>query len=198
MHASLNPPAAKAMIDLEAICNTYGHGLVAVARCRGRRDGFALLLTWSDETIAHRVEGVQPALVQVTTRVGPLLRIPAGTDFDAVGLRSSNAETRVGVLPLEFSNSVLVRKPNQVVTLAGQATPALHVSVEHSVIDVTSLDDVDEGATIHLISCDRNRGPLQTEVSRVQGRPSVELLVSMTGKVPYEHRELVSSWACRA
>jgi alanine racemase len=144
------------------------------------------------------VESVQPALVEVTTRVGSLRRIPAGTDFDVASLRSSSAETRVGVLPLEFSNSVLVRKPNQVVTLAGQTTPALHVSLEHSVIDVTGLADVDEGATIHLISYDRNRGPLLTEFSRVQGRPSVELLVSMTGKVQYKHRELVWSWACRA
>jgi alanine racemase len=133
------------------------------------------------------VAELRPALVEITTVVGSLRTIAAGERFGPGGVRTATRPTRLGVLPLGFSNSMLLRKPGQRVSIAGRSAPILSVSLEHTVIDVTDAAPVSEGATVHLLSRDAVTGPTLEEVARVQDRATVEVLVALTGKAAYAY-----------
>jgi alanine racemase len=133
------------------------------------------------------VAGVRPALVDVTTVVGSLRTIAAGERFGPGGMRTAVRPTRVGVLPLGFSNSILLRRPGQRVGIAGRPVPILSVSLEHTVIELTDVAPVAEGATVHLLSRDPALGPTLEEVARAQDRATVEVVVALTGKAAYTH-----------
>lgn len=133
------------------------------------------------------VAGLRPALVDVTTVVGSLRTIAAGERFGPGGVRTAARPTRLGVLPLGFSNSILLRRPGQRVSIAGRPAPILSVSLEHTVVDVTDAAPVAEGATVHLLSRDPATGPTLEEVARAQDRATVEVLVALTGKTAYAY-----------
>ena len=133
------------------------------------------------------VAELRPALVEITTVVGSLRTIAAGERFGPGGVRTATRPTRLGVLPLGFSNSILLRKPGQRVSIAGRPAPILSVSLEHTVVDVTDAAPVSEGATVHLLSRDAVTGPTLEEVARVQDRATVEVLVALTGKTAYAY-----------
>jgi len=141
--------------------NAYGHGLVPVARC---------------------LERLRPALVEITTVVGSVRTISAGERFGPGGVRTAARATRVGVLPLGFSNSILVRKPGQRVGVAGRSAAILSVSLEHTVVDLTDAMPVGEHATVHLLARDATAGPTLDEVARAQDR-----VVALTGKAGYAY-----------
>ena len=133
------------------------------------------------------VAGLRPALVEITTVIGSLRTIAAGERFGPGGVRTAARPTRVGVLPLGFSNSILLRKPGQRVSIAGRPAPILSVSLEHTVVDVTDAGPVAERATVHLLSRDAATGPTLEEVARAQERATVEVLVVLTGKAAYAY-----------
>ena len=133
------------------------------------------------------VAGLRPALVEITTVIGSLRTIAAGERFGPGGVRTAARPTRVGVLPLGFSNSILLRKPGQRVSIAGRPVPILSVSLEHTVVDVTDAGPVAERATVHLLSHAAATGPTLEEVARAQERATVEVLVVLTGKTAYAY-----------
>lgn len=94
---------------------------------------------------------------------------------------------RVGVLPIGFSNSILLRKPGQRVFVGGRPADVLSVSLEHTVVDVTDAPGAGEWAEVHLVSRDQTRGPSLEEVAQAQGRATVEVLVALTGRTVYEY-----------
>lgn len=133
------------------------------------------------------VAGLRPALVEIMTVIGSLRTIAAGERFGPGGGGTAARPTRVGVLPLGFSNSILLRKPGQRVSIAGRPAPILSVSLEHTVVDVTDAGPVAERATVHLLSRDAATGPTLEEVARAQERATVEVLVALTGKTAYAY-----------
>ncbi len=133
------------------------------------------------------VAGLRAALVEVTSVVGSLRTIAAGERFGPGGVRTAARATRVGVMPVGFSNSILVRRPGQRVAVAGRPVPVLSVSLEHTVIDVTEATPLAEGATVHLLSRDGAVGPTLEEVARAQERATVEILVALTDKAAYTY-----------
>jgi alanine racemase len=141
----------------------------------------------SDAGHAVVVDGLRLALVDVTTVVGSLRTIPAGERFGPGGARTAARPTRVGVLPLGFSNSILLRKPGQRAFVAGRPVEILSVSLEHTVVDLTEVGSISEGATAHLMSREPAQGPSLEDVARAQGRATVEVLVALTGKACYEY-----------
>jgi alanine racemase len=133
------------------------------------------------------VAGLRPALVSVRSVVGSLRTIETGERFGPGGVRTAARATRVGVVPLGFSNSILVRKPGQRVAVAGRPAPVLSVSLEHTVLDLTDAEPVAEGSVVSLLSRDPSDGPTLGEVAHVQERAAVEVLVALTGKATYEY-----------
>lgn len=133
------------------------------------------------------VKGLRPALIEVTTVIGSLRTIPTGERFGPGGVRIATRPTRVGVLPVGFSNSILLRKPGQRVHVAGRGAEVLSVSLEHTVIDVTDAGPVGEGALVHLLSADAALGASVEEIARAQDRATVEVLVALTGKAVYAY-----------
>ncbi len=144
--------------------------------------------TWTSAS-GRRIEiaGLRPALIEVTSVVGSLRTIAAGERFGPGGVRSAARATRIGVMPLGFSNSILVRKSGQRVGVAGRSAPVLSVSLEHTVIDVTDAVPIAERATVHLLSRDGAAGPTLEEVARAQDRATVEVLVALTDKAAYAY-----------
>ena len=143
---------------------------------------------WTSSAGGHvNVPGLRPALVDITTVVGSVRTIAAGERFGPGGVRTATRATRLGVLPLGFSNSILLRKPGQRASIGGRPVPILSVSLEHTVVDVTDAVAVTEGATVHLLSRAAAAGPMLEDVARAQDRATVEVLVALTGKAAYAY-----------
>ena len=133
------------------------------------------------------VAGLRPALVDVTSVIGSVRAIAAGDRFGPGGIRTATRPTRVGVMPVGFSNSPLLRKAGQHVGITGRRAPVLSVSLEHTVIDVTDVTSISEGTAVHLLSRDPALGPSLEEFARAQDRATVEVLVALTGKARYAY-----------
>ena len=144
--------------------------------------------SWTS-TSGHRIDvaALQPALVEVTSAIGSLRTIAAGERFGPGGIRTATRATRVGVMPVGFSNSPLLRRAGQHVGVGGHRAPVLSVSLEHTVIDVTDAMPIADGTPVHLLSRDPALGPSLEEVARAQDRATVEVLVALTGKARYAY-----------
>ena len=148
---------------------------------------YGLQPAWTPDADRPIVKGLRPALVELTTVLGSLRSIPAGTRFGPGGVRTATRPTRLGVLPVGFSNSILLRKPGQRAFVSGEPVDILSVSLEHTVVDVTDVAGVGEWTKVHLLSGDPALGPTLDDVARAQGRAAVEVLVALTGRVSYKY-----------
>lgn len=148
---------------------------------------YGLQPAWTPDTDRPVVKGVRSALVELTTVVGSLHSIPAGTRFGSGGARTASRPTRLGVLPVGFSNSILVRKPGQRACVSGRPVDILSVSLEHTVVDVTDVGGIGEGTTVHLLTRDPALGPTLEDVAQAQGRAAAEVLVALTGRASYRY-----------
>ena len=142
---------------------------------------------WSSAAGRIALEALRPALVDVTAAVGSVRTIPAGERFGPGGIRTAARATRVGVMPVGFSNSILLRKPGQRVGVAGRSAEILSVHLEHTVVDLTDAAPSGAHATAHLLSRDPSAGPTLEDVAQAQGRATVEVLVALTGKAAYAY-----------
>jgi alanine racemase len=131
--------------------------------------------------------GTRPVLTEVRTSLGAVRELPAGARFGAGGTRTAARPTRLGVLPIGYSNSLLVQKPGQTVRIGGQPVPVLSVSLEHAVVDVTDVPAAREGEPVILVARDSAVGPSLHEVARTQDRTPLEVLVSLTGRAAYDY-----------
>jgi alanine racemase len=131
--------------------------------------------------------GTQPVLSAVRTVLGALRDIPAGVRFGASGGRVAAHPTRLGALPIGYSNSILVQKPGQTVRVWGRDAPVLSVSLEHTVVDLSDVGSVRPGASVCLLASDPGMGPSLADVAASQGRSPLEVLVSLTGRAAYEY-----------
>lgn len=131
--------------------------------------------------------GSRPVLQEVRTVLGALHSIPSGTRFGFGGAFVTSRETRLGVLPVGFSNSILVAREGQVANLMGHVAPILMVGLEHAVVDVTGIPGVHEGCSVILLARDSTSGVTLDRVAQLQNRPAVETLISLTARSAYEY-----------
>jgi alanine racemase len=132
--------------------------------------------------------GTHPVLTEVSTLLGALRDVAPGTRYGYGGSRVSARPTRLGALPIGYSNSILLPKTGQTVRVDGREAPVLSVSLEHAVVDLTGIAGARAGAPAHLLASEAARGPTLAEVAAVQGRSALEILVSLTGRATYEYR----------
>jgi alanine racemase len=144
---------------------------------------------WTKDVTGTDSFGTRPALVKVQTAVGALHEIAEGSRFGVGGAKVASGRTRLGVLPIGYSNSILVQRPGQVAWLRGHPVPIVSVSLEHAVVDVTGLSDVEEGAPVCLVARDPGAGSSLNDFARLQGRSPLEVLVSLTDRAKYEYVE---------
>jgi alanine racemase len=131
--------------------------------------------------------GTRPVLTEVRTVLGTLRDIPPGTRFGASGGQVAARPTRLGTLPIGYSNSILVQKAGQKVRVEGRDAPVLSVSLEHAVVDLSDIAGARAGASVCLLASEPEVGPSLTEVASSQGRSPLEVLVSLTGRAAYEY-----------
>lgn len=131
--------------------------------------------------------GTRPVLTEVRTVLGTLREIPPGTRFGASGGRVAAQPTRLGALPIGYSNSILVQKAGQRVRVEGRDAPVLSVSLEHAVVDLSEIESARAGASVCLLASQPEVGPTLGEVASSQGRSPLEVLVSLTGRAAYEY-----------
>ena len=131
--------------------------------------------------------GTRPVLTEVRTTLGPLRDVPPGTRFGWNGARAATRPTRLGTLPIGYSNSILLPRPGQTVRVGGQDAPVLAVSLEHTVVDVSDAARARAGAPVCLLASEPAAGPTLAEVAARQGRSPLEVLVSLTGRAAYEY-----------
>ena len=131
--------------------------------------------------------GSRPVLQEVRTVVGALRRIPSGTRFGFGGAFVTSGESRLGALPVGFSNSILVSREGQIANLLGHVAPILMVGLEHAVVDVTGIPEVHDGSLVTLLARDPALGVTLDRVAHLQQRPAVEVLTSLTARATYEY-----------
>ena len=83
---------------------------------------------------------------------------------------STARPTRLGALPIGYSNSILVPKAGQKVRVEGRDAPVLSVSLEHAVVDVSDVESARAGAPVCLLASEPAAGPTLAEVASRQGR----------------------------
>ena len=133
--------------------------------------------------------GSRAVLQEVSTVLGGLRRIPVGSKFGFGGALVALRETRLGVLPVGFSNSILVSREGQVANLLGQIAPIVMVGLEHAVVDVTGIPGVLEGCSVTLLARDSTFEITLDRLAHLQQRRAVEILTSLTAKAVYEYVE---------
>ena len=131
--------------------------------------------------------GTRPVLTEVRTVLGTVRDIPRGTRFGGGGGQVSPRPTRLGALPIGYSNSILVQKAGQRVRVEGRDAPVLSVSLEHAVVDLTGAGCPRAGTPVCLLASEPEVGPSLAEVASSQGRAPLEVLVSLTGRAAYEY-----------
>ena len=131
--------------------------------------------------------GTRPVLTEVRTVLGTVRDIPPGTRFGASGGQVAARPTRLGALPIGYSNSILVPKAGQQVWVEGRDAPVLSVSLEHAVVDLTDVSDACTGTPVRLLASEPQAGASLAEVAKRQGRSPLEVLVSLTGRADYEY-----------
>jgi len=131
--------------------------------------------------------GTHPVLTEVRTTLGPLRDVLPGTRFGWSGGHATTRPTRLGTLPIGYSNSILVPKAGQKVRVEGRDAPVLSVSLEHAVVDVSEVESARAGAPVCLLASEPAVGPPLAEVASRQGRSPLEVLVSLTGRAVYEY-----------
>ena len=133
--------------------------------------------------------GTQPALTEVRTVLGTVRDVAPGTRFGSSGGRVATRATRLGTLPIGYSNSILVPKAGQKVRVDGQEAPVLSVSLEHAVVDLSDVAGARLGAPVCLLASDPGVGPSLADVAASQGRSALEVLVGLTDRATYEYRD---------
>jgi len=74
--------------------------------------------------------GTQPVLTEVSTVLTALRDVAPGTRYGYGGGRVAARPTRLGALPIGYSNSILLPRPGQKVGVDGQEAPDLLVDIE--------------------------------------------------------------------
>jgi alanine racemase len=133
--------------------------------------------------------GTRPVLTEVRTVLETIRAVPPGTRYGYGGGRVAARATRLGALPIGYSNSILVPKAGQKVRVAGREAPVLSVSLEHAVVDLSEVADAQIGSPVRLLAGDPSVGPTLAEVASQQGRTALEVLVSLTGRASYEYSD---------
>jgi alanine racemase len=131
--------------------------------------------------------GTRPVLTEVRTVLGTVRDVPEGERFGASGSRTATRSTRLGVLPIGYSNSILVQKAGQRVRVVDRDVPVLSVSLEHTVVDLSDAGGVRAGASVCLLASTPAVGPTLADVASRQGRSPLEVLVSLSGRAAYEY-----------
>jgi alanine racemase len=137
--------------------------------------------------VQTRSLGSRPVLQEVRTAVGALRRIPLGTRFGFGGAFLTSRESRLGVLPVGFSNSILVSREGQIANVLGHVAPILMVGLEHAVVDVTGIPGVHDGCLVTLLARDSALEVTLDHVAHIQQRPAVEVLTSLTARATHEY-----------
>lgn len=131
--------------------------------------------------------GTRPVLTEVRTALETIREVAAGTRYGYGGTRVATRATRLGALPIGYSNSILVPRPGQRVRVAGGDAPVLSVSLEHTVVELTDVGSARVGDPVRLVAAEPAAGPTLAEVAASQGRTALEVLVSLTGRATFEY-----------
>lgn len=178
------PLLAQALASSGVVCGLEAPETNAV--CPGQLL-FGIEPGWTKAMTGKDSFGTRPALAEVQTVVGSLREIDPGSRFGVGGVKTASGRTRLGVLPIGYSNSILVQKAGQVAWLLGHPAPIISVSLEHAVVDVTGIPGVEEGCPACLVARDPGVGTPLNDFARVQGRSPVEVLVSLTDRARHEY-----------
>lgn len=154
---------------------------------------FGIEPEWARQVTGRDRFGTKPVLSAVTTVIGAFRSLPEGARFGAGGAKVAGRNTRLGVLPIGYSNSILVQKPGQLVHAHGRSAPVLGISLEHAVVDVTDIPELEEGERVTLLADDGRVATRLDDLARTQGRTSLEVLVSLTGRTVYEYADSATS-----
>ena len=125
---------------------------------------------------------VKPVLKEIRTSLGAIRKIPSDSRYGFGGELVTHRQTRLAVVPVGFSNSLLVPRAGQTANVLGHTVQIVAISLEHAVLDITDVPDANDGCPVILLSRDSVHGLTLEEVAIHQNRSPVELLVSLTGK----------------
>lgn len=146
---------------------------------------FGITSAIGESNAASPLRHIKPVLKEIETLVGAIHSLPAGTRFGLGGSLVAARETRLAVLPIGYSDLLMVPRTGQSVAIMERIAPVVMVSLEHTVVDVTEIHGVYDGCPAKLIAQDSALGLTLTRMAKTQQRSTLEVLVSLTGNVVY-------------
>ena len=133
--------------------------------------------------------GFEPILAAVRGRLVHVGRHPAGRDIAVGGLYGINSARTTGVLPMGMTNGL--RMPatgNQAFALfRGRRVPVLSVSLEHTTLDLTDLQDLKVGEAVTVLGADGAERITIEDIAEWQGRAPLEVAMTLSKRLPFRH-----------
>lgn len=127
---------------------------------------------------------VRPVIRAVKTRVVQLKELPSGTEGYGAD-RLSQGGVRGAVVTIGYGDGLNHRGPVHEVLVRGRRAPVLGPrGIEHSVIDVTAIPDVELGDEVTLLGRQGGDEIGPEELAAAVGVPAIELLTRMARSAP--------------
>lgn len=149
------------------------------------RAGISLYGLWPSAEVSREILSLRPAL-ELKSRIIYIKEIEAGTQVSYGGTFLSGKRMRVATIPVGYGDGYPRELSNRGFMLVhGKKAGILgRVCMDQCMIDVTDIEEAEEGDMVTLIG--RDEGALLTaeEVSRLSGRFHYELLCGLGKRVP--------------
>lgn len=131
-------------------------------------------------------DGFEPVLVAVRTRLLQVKTHTASPGPGTAGYGRIAQGSRVGVLPIGMRDGLRNARAgaSAAVLVHGHRAPVLGVSLEHTIVDLSTVPGVGAGEVVTLIGSDHGVSIGLAEVAGWQGARVLEVLTALGGRVP--------------
>lgn len=135
------------------------------------------------------IAGFEPILQSVRSRLIHVGRHPAGRDIAIGGLYGLNAAKVTGVIAMGVTNGLRMPTKGQraFVLLRGRRVPVISVSLEHTTLDMTGMEDAQVGEIVTAIGTDGGERIAVEEFAGWQERSPLEAIMTLSKRLPFRY-----------
>lgn len=136
------------------------------------------------------MDGFEPILRSVQSRLIHVGRHPAGRDVAIGGLYGLNTAKVTGVIAMGVTNGLRMpaRGQRASVLLRGRRVPVISVSLEHTTLDLTGFEDATVGELVTAVGRDGAERISIEEFAGWQERSPLEAIMTLSKRLPFRYR----------
>lgn len=147
------------------------------------RPGIVLYGLYPGKNLTDRIN-LKPAM-QVHSKVAQIHRLPGPVTVSYGRKFSSESELKTATVTMGYADGLFRTLSGKMdVLIRGKRVPQIgSICMDMSVIDVSSVSDVEEGDTVTLIGMDGNESICADELADLAGTVSYEIICALSGRV---------------